>query len=110
MTPASSRTVVLVSGGLMLTFVALQPGPKYRRAWAAGVITLGLSVASDLVPEIAGPFAILVVLALAARQRGTLGKLIGATPPPSSNSAPAATHGAAPSAGATIHGSHGSAP
>lgn len=75
----SSRAIVLASGGLMLVFVALQPGGlagNYKKTWAAGVVLLALSLLADVWPEGAGPIAILVVLALAYRQKGSLGGLI----------------------------------
>lgn len=79
MSPSSAKTVVLTAGGLMFAAVALKrstiPDP-FRYAWAAGVITLGLSVLADLAPEIAGPFAILVVMAVYWKNRSTLGSLV----------------------------------
>lgn len=74
MSPQSARTMVLVSAGVMFVAIALrrdQIKDVYRYAWAAGVITLFLSVLADLTPEIAGPFAMLILLAVWFRNRGT---------------------------------------
>jgi hypothetical protein len=80
---SSARTIVLLAGGLMFAAVYLRrdriPDP-FRFAWAAGVITLFLSVLADTVPEIAGPFAILVVMAVYWRNRAVLGTLNPAKP------------------------------
>ncbi len=51
------------------------PDP-FRYAWAAGVIVLGLSVLADISPEIAGPFAILTLLAVYWKNQGVLGSVI----------------------------------
>lgn len=103
----SSRAIVLASGGLMLVFVALQPGGlagNYKKTWAAGVVLLALSLLADVWPDGAGPIAILVVLALAYRQKGALGGLLAkqqAGPPgtkgPQTNVTPAQRAAAAPS-------------
>ena len=83
MTAGGAHKAVLVAGGLMTSYVLLQgasdPAGRYRQLWAVGALTLGLSVAADFVPEIAGPFALLVLLAAATREanRGKLGGLIG---------------------------------
>lgn len=76
MSSSSSKTLVLVAGGLMFAAIALrreQIGDPFKFAWAAGVITLGLSVLADLAPQVAGPFALLVLMAVYWRNRGLLG-------------------------------------
>lgn len=79
MSPATAKTIVLVSGGLMFAMIGIRrssfPDP-FRSAWAAGVITLGLAVLSDVAPEIAGPFAILVLMAVAWKNKGALGSVL----------------------------------
>jgi hypothetical protein len=72
-----SRTIVLVAGGMMLVFIGLQPPPRYKRVWAAGVVFLGLSFLADVAPQVAAPASVLVLLALAYKQRGELGTLLG---------------------------------
>lgn len=76
-----ARAIVLVGGALMFVFVGLapttKPGGKFKRAWAAGIILVGLALLADLSPEVAAPATILVLLALAAQQRGALGELLG---------------------------------
>lgn len=75
MSATSSKTWVLLAGGLMFAAIGLrrnQIADPFRFAWAAGVITLLLSVLADVAPEIAGPFAILVLMAVYWRNRDTL--------------------------------------
>lgn len=76
--------MVLVCGGLEAGFVlAAAKRAKRdeetvaRQLWAIGALTLGLSIFADFVPEVAGPFALLVLVALAARSRGALGEALG---------------------------------
>jgi hypothetical protein len=76
--PQSAKTMVLVCGALMFAAVALRRQTiqdPFRFAWAAGVITLGLSVLADIAPEIAGPFALLVLMAVYWKNRAVLGSL-----------------------------------
>jgi len=80
--PAQSSRTVLVCGLLEAVFVLARAGRVSRdetvkSLWAIGVIALGLSVAADAVPQVAGPFAILILVALAARSRGDLGAVLG---------------------------------
>lgn len=91
MTSSSASRVVLVCGGLEAAFVLAQAksagrseGDVVRSLWAIGALTLGLSIFADFVPEVAGPFALLVLVAMAARSRGELGEVlgIGAKPAP----------------------------
>ncbi len=62
-----------------------------KSLWAIGVVTLGLSMVADFAPQVAGPFAVLMLAALAARSRGELGEVLGVSPASSSSSPPAAT-------------------
>lgn len=84
MSPSSAKTLVLVTGGLMLAIIGLRrsafPDP-FKAAWGAGVITLFLSVLADVAPEVAGPAAILVLLAVYWKHKGVLGSVV----PSSSN-------------------------
>ena len=51
-------------------------GQRYKALWAVGVMTLGLSILADFAPELAGPFAILVMIGAYMRHKGTLGKIL----------------------------------
>lgn len=53
---------------------------RLRALWAVGVLTLGLAIAADFVPQLAAPFAILVAVAMATRYPGELGKALGIGP------------------------------
>jgi hypothetical protein len=76
--------MVLVAGGLEAGFVLAQAKRTKRdretvarSLYAIGLLTLALSIFADFVPEVAGPFALLVLVALAARSRGALGEVLG---------------------------------
>jgi len=84
LTSEQAARVVLISGAGMATFVLIQ-GSKQHRAteetykslWAIGLLTLGLAIFADFVPGVAGPFALLVLIAMAVRNTGALGSVIG---------------------------------
>lgn len=79
MSGQSAKTIVLVVGGLLFAIVALQGSKfddRYRAFWAVGVMTLGLSVVADIAPEVAGPFAILLLIAVYWKNRGVLGSAL----------------------------------
>lgn len=78
MTSGTASTIVLASGGLMLAYAVQKKSA--RKAYAAGVVTLGLTFLADVAPEIAGPFALLIVLYLATRE-GIFGKVFGGVAP-----------------------------
>lgn len=83
MNSAQSSRVVVICAFLEAFFVlakARQGTSKdttVKSLWAIGVITLGLSMLSDFAPQVAGPFAVLMLAALAARSRGELGQVLG---------------------------------
>lgn len=87
-----ATTLVLVSGGLLIA-LALIPsgeyvtGATYKKLWAAGLWTTALGIAADFVPEIVGPFAVLVIIAAIAENRGVLGGFLGTSSKPSSSTA-----------------------
>lgn len=79
MSPQSAKTMVLLAGGLMFATIGIRRGQiqdPFKFAWAAGVITLFLSVLADVAPEVAGPFAILVLMAVYWRNRGVVGSVL----------------------------------
>ena len=93
MSPQSAKTIVLVAGGFMFAAIAIKRdsiSDPFRFAWAAGGITLGLTLLADLAPEIAGPFAILVLMAVYWNNRGVLGSVLPSGPLPAGAGARAA--------------------
>jgi hypothetical protein len=79
--------MVFVMGGVMYVYVALwaqhtQPDEAVlmRRVVAVGIFTVGLATFADFVPEVAGPFALMLIVALAARHKGEIGKVLGRAP------------------------------
>jgi hypothetical protein len=77
--PTTASRLVIVCAALEAGFVLIN-GRKYgadrtfRALWAIGAVTLGLAVLADFVPQVAGPFALLVMLAMAVRSKGELGQ------------------------------------
>lgn len=68
--PETARRWVLVSMVLLLAmgvYKGQKPGDvgMAKRLWGIGVLGLMLSAAADFVPQLAGPFAVLVVLGYA---------------------------------------------
>ena len=85
MSERTAKTIVLLVGAMMCAAVFARRSTikdPFRFAWAAGVITLGLSVLADIAPEIAGPFALLVLLAVWYRNKAALAPLAPSAPAP----------------------------
>jgi hypothetical protein len=64
---------------LLFAAIALrkdQINDPFKFAWGAGVITLFLSVISDIAPEIAGPFALLLLIAVYWKNKDVIGKAL----------------------------------
>lgn len=78
MTTRTASTVVLLAGALMAFYVlrSKPEGSRYKALWAVALMTLGLSVLADFAPDLAGPFAVLVMIAAYMRHKGTLGKVL----------------------------------
>jgi hypothetical protein len=91
MSERAAKTMVLVAGGMMFAAIGIKRGQiadPFRFAWAAGVITVFLSVLADIAPEVAGPFALLVLMAVYWKNRGVIGSVL-----PKSNETPATSAG-----------------
>lgn len=79
MSSQSAKTIVLLAGGLMFAAIGIrrkQIADPFKFAWAAGVITLGLSVLADVAPEVAGPAALLVLMAVYWKNRAAIGTVL----------------------------------
>lgn len=68
--PETARRWVLVSMVLLLvmgTYKGAKPGDvgMAKRLWGVGMLGTMLSIAADFVPQLAGPFALLVVMGYA---------------------------------------------
>lgn len=84
MEPSTAKTIVLASTGIMLVLVATDATStrtRVQRVWPVAVVSLGLSVLTDVAPQVAGPAAILVLLAVAGRQRGWFSGVLGGVSP-----------------------------
>ena len=103
MSSSSAKTLVLVTAGLLFAAIAVKRNSiadPYRYAWAAGVITIFLSILADIAPEIAGPFAVLLLFAVYVKNRKVLGPLV----PTIANTKAASTSSAAATGGQTSSG------
>jgi len=63
--PQQAARIVFLAGAVEATYVLIRhrQGAEgtFKSLWAVGVLTLGLAVFADFVPQVAGPFAILVL-------------------------------------------------
>ena len=81
MSEKSAKMLVLLTGAFLFSAIFIKRPPNtYRYTWGAGIITLGLSVVADFAPEVAGPFALLVLVAVYAKNRGVLGSVLPSGP------------------------------
>lgn len=57
---------------------------SFRAVWSLGLLFLLLAVAADTIPEVAGPFALLVLLAVAVGREAVVGSIVkaGSSPAP----------------------------
>ena len=104
MAQSQAARTVFIAGALMAGVTIIEdhknPGAVtvYKRLFALGVLTLGLSVAADWAPQLIVPFAIAIVVAFTLGNPGFLsGALTGTgtaadTSSGSSGSAGSATH------------------
>lgn len=83
MSSEQAARVVFVAGMVEAGYVliratrgGLREGQTYKSLWAIGLLTLGLAVLADFVPQVAGPFAMLVLVAMIVRNRGEIGGVI----------------------------------
>lgn len=81
MSPQTARQMVLVSllvTGGVVTFDVLRQGPgveagsEFRVVWSVCVLFLLLAMLSDIVPELAGPLALLILLAVTIGRGGAV--------------------------------------
>jgi hypothetical protein len=73
----SATTIVLVTTGVLIG-LALVTGPvggKFKRAYAAAWLGVGLSFASDLAPGLTGPFAGAVLVGAVVAHPGVFGSI-----------------------------------
>jgi len=84
MSKSTASTLVLVTGGLLISYALLDarngkatPEVTYKRIYSSFLATVALGIAADLVPELVGPFAILVIAAAWAKHQGVLGGVLG---------------------------------
>lgn len=93
MNPTGTKTLVFVSGGVLVGLALLSgKGDTFRRVWAAALWTTLLAAVADLAPQVIGPFALLVIVAAVATDPGAIGKFLGGNSTDANTSAkPAAT-------------------
>lgn len=92
MNAAGSRQLVLVSmivtGGVVaydLTRGELKNpagGEAFRTVWSVSVLFLLLAIMADVVPELAGPFAGLIALAVLIGRSGSVNQIVNVIPSP----------------------------
>lgn len=80
-TAQAQRLIVvmaLVDVGIVLAAKAQGQlhGSAFTRVFAIGALTAGLSIVAEVAPQVAGPFALLVMVSMAVRYRGAFGGAI----------------------------------
>ena len=84
MSDSTASAVVLATGGVLTVLALLTKpgdasgggGSRYKAIWAAGLLTLALGLASDVLPELTGWFAASVILAAVLKNPGVVGSFI----------------------------------
>lgn len=105
MSKGAAQTIVMVMFGLLAAVALLKPeGSRYKQLWAAAAWSTGLAVFADLTPELVGPFAVLIIVAVAARNPGVIGGVLTGRAAASGSPPTATTGGAARAAGAAPPG------
>lgn len=82
----NAKTIVFASGGLLIALALLSGKDSYKRVWAASLWTTLLAIVADVAPQVAGPFALLIIVAAIATDQGAFGKFVaggGSAPVPS---------------------------
>jgi len=97
---ATASTIVLVTGAALIVYALLDARngnatseQTYKRIYSSFLATVGLGVFADFVPQLVGPFSILVLLAAWANHKGVLGGIIGGASTPAVSGAAAAHAG-----------------
>lgn len=57
----------------------LKGGQAFKAIWAVGLMFLVLSFLADLIPKIAAPFALLILVSLIGAREQVLGQIVGVT-------------------------------
>jgi hypothetical protein len=82
-----ATTAVLLTGGTLIGLALLNDGSSlvegktYKKIWAAGLLTTGLAFAADIIPDLVGPFCILVIIASIANNPGVVGRFVSGGAP-----------------------------
>lgn len=86
MSNSSAKAIVIFAYGLTVAYIGLskdsryqKAGSKFKAVYAASWTLVGLSLAADIAPEIAGPLAVLILIAVAYKNRGEIGSETAAT-------------------------------
>lgn len=90
MQTSTARQLVLVamllSGGVILYDIlkhkdSLGADQSFRAVWSLALLFLLLAILADVTPELAGPFAVLVTLAILIGRQGALGSIVAVGKP-----------------------------
>jgi hypothetical protein len=75
----------VVSGGVIVYDIIqakdLTTDQEFRAVWALSLFFLLLAMLADVLPELAGPFAALVTLAILIGHKAALAKIVGTAKP-----------------------------
>lgn len=78
---SNAHTIVIVTSALMVGYVLMQSNRvgaerTYKGLWAVGLLSLGLSFLADVAPQLAGPFALLVLIGAYMKHPGIFGSFV----------------------------------
>lgn len=86
MDQATARQLVLISmllsGGVIMYDLlkhkdSLGADQSFRAVWSMALLFLLLAIMADVAPELGGPFALLVMLAILIGRKGALSSIVG---------------------------------
>lgn len=89
MSSAQAQRVIvvcaLVEAGLVAAALktgGIVGGSTFKRLFAVAALATGLAVVAEVAPQVAGPFALLVLVAMGVRYRGAFGGVVNRTRAP----------------------------
>lgn len=79
MSTKTATVIVVATWGVLMAAALLkaQPGSTYKKVWASSLAATGLAFAADIVPELVGPFALLILLVVVEKNYGVLSGAAG---------------------------------
>jgi len=76
MSKSTATVIVALTFGVLIAvaFLGNKPGSKYKKVWASSLASTLLAFAADVVPELVGPFALLILIVAVSKNTGLFSK------------------------------------